>query len=242
MTASVLAGARRHKQSKISLMDQNMKKTNRISQIFSFSLIAATCCISVNAVPITGIEVSTIGGNYNATTHDYRTVGGPVNGATVRYDDSSSSQIIDAAFTLRTSVGGVVMANTISADGLTISYSGLGTILLKNTDDTVALSANLLSLSMQLTGGGLYSGTGQFAVTGGSLAADFGALGGIGSFGLSTRGGGTDFNHDFGGFVNVFLTAQLPGVPGVPDGGWTLSLLGISMLSLSAGYRKFACR
>jgi len=221
---------------------------SQVLQICSFPLITAVFCISANAVPIEEIEIGTIGGNYNGTTHRYQTSGDPFGGATVRYDDSSSTLFADASFKLNT----LAMAASISLDGLSISYIGSGSIVLREADldefdavpGALLLSANLTSLSMQLTGGGLYTGTGQFSVTGGSLASDFGATGGVGTFGLSTRGGGTDFNHDFGGFVNVFLSAALPGTPGtnVPDGGLTLSLLGMGLLSISAGYRKFVRR
>ena len=206
-----------------------MKKTLLNLALVGASLLALT---RVEAASITDINIQIVGAGYDP-------VGGFTMGGgtpfTIDYESDPSTLPVFGNFSLST----VGMASVIS--GNTISYTGAGSILLKQ--GLVDLfGATLQSLSMTLNAGGGFTGVGQFNNISESLVGDFTTSGGIANFGFSFNGTATSWTSGFGGLSSAILSAQSPSTPGtsVPDGGLTLSLLGISLLSISAGYRKFA--
>ncbi len=137
----------------------------------------------------------------------------------------------------------------MSPDGLTIDFSstngGVGSIALRESLPNFVLEDRLLGqfkdLSMTVVDPalGLFDGSGNFRVTGGSLAADFGDNGGLVTIGLTFQVP-ANFNS---GFIAVASTRLFPQVPnsGIPEPASLLTWIGLALAG-AVGYRRRALR
>jgi len=197
--------------------------------------LIAFCSLQARATSITSIDVGIVGAAFSPGG-SFTMAGGT--GITVHYESDPDASAFGAIFTLTTAG----MSSSLSGGGLTIDYTGLGAISLVSSLGN--LSADLVSLSMTLTGGGGFQGVGAFNVTSDTMTGGFGPVGGIANFGFSFNGVATSWTSPFGGIATAILSAPPPGTPGtsVPDNGTTLSLLGMGLLSIGAAYRRFVRR
>lgn len=181
---------------------------------------------SVEAVPITVIDVPMVGANYNNITKDFYISGRPSGIVQVIYDDGTMDSYSNIRFDLDT----YGLAAVISDDYLTATYTGYeGTVEIRdaNVDDNgYLLRGKLQSLRLEITDPdlGYFTGEGHFLVTGGSLMNDFGTEGGLATIGLSWNVPAS-FETPFAAMANTKLYPEAS----IPD-ATTLVLLGSAML------------
>ena len=202
--------------------------------ILAFGMLAWAS--SAMAALITDISVPTMGVTYNASTRDF-VVSGFSSTVGVRYEDLTQEAYF-GSFVL----GTTNMNSVISNQGKTITYTmgnNGGQINLQKIEAdysyTPLLIGSLESLEMTVINPvlGLFEGLGCFSVTGGSLASDFGANGGLASVGISFNMP-LDFYSSFAGIANTNLYPQASHVP-EPS---TILLLGSGLLGLVGYGRK----
>lgn len=170
--------------------------------------------------------------------------GQPSGDAMVFYADNTT-QAITTPLSFHLSTTG--LDSILLSGGQKIDYSssgGSGLLYLGKFGSPSSLEGELLSFSMEIIDplNGLFEGSGFFDVTGGSLASDFGASGGLASIGLSFRIP-ADFNSPFWSAVTTTLYSEETagvtadpsgggGVAAVPESGSTTIVLGLGLLFL----------
>jgi len=170
------------------------------------------------AVPIQSINANYLLGIFSPT-------GGTYGLGTLSINDSAQIVIEDIYDVQTTHPANAFMLNiSLSADnsagGITDGLFTNGTLVVNSL-----LSADVLSLQLTelYVNSGILAGKGTLQVTGGSLAADFGALGDIVQITFSvTPSSINDFSKEFSGISNISLTP-------VPE-PVTLMLLGLGGL------------
>ena len=182
---------------------------------------------SVEALPITVIDIPMVGANYNNITKDFYISGRPSGTVQVIHDNGTMDSYNNIRFDLDT----YGLDAVISGDFLTATYTGSGgTVEIRDAsvgpddpDFGYLLRGELQSLRLEITDPdlGYFVGEGDFLVTGGSLMDEFGTAGGLATIGLSWNVPAS-FETPFAAMANTKLYP-------IPD-ATTLLLLGSAML------------
>lgn len=179
-----------------------------------FSVIASASLIE----HVSSNSISTVfdAGTGEMTVSDTTTL-------TVRYADSTVTQIADTQFSMIAS-----LLSDNSAGGIAMGLFGDGSLNIADYNGVALLTGNISYIDLGEVGNnlGILSGYGEFNITGGSMMGDLPFLTGdlvqI-SFSITPRNI-SDFSQNFSGYSNVSL------VP-VPEPA-TIALLGLSSLAL----------
>ncbi len=197
------------------------------------STVYAASLIDEITIPITGANYDTSNGF---------TVSGRPNGiASIFYNDNRAPNPETNDFVIF-DLSAIGLNGVVSPDGSEINYTSSGSLgsmslLDGNNSFSTLLQGELTSLTLTTIDPsiGAFEGAGDFNVTGGSLAKDFGKIGGVKLIGISFRVP-TTFNTNFAALANTKLFPQTP-VP-LPNAAWA-GLLTVGVLSI---YRKELCR
>lgn len=220
--------------------NQKERVTGKFLRCVVVGLTILTLCLiaqSAKAIPITEISIPMGSAKYNIADHSF--VISTYTEVVVFYEGFNMEKYEDSMFALDTKG----LDWEVSPDNRTIKYDahgGAGKINLLDVSDMfnpiTLLAGELHGLQMTIVDPimGVFEGTGNFAVLGGSLASDFGDNGGLATIGI-TFNVPFDFSDSFTAMANTTLhpKASIPDVT-------TLVLLGSAMLIGSLFGRKKA--
>jgi hypothetical protein len=209
--------------------------------VTAFSLIAQ----SAKALPIIDeINIPITSATFNSFTGDFTISGRPTSQVSFFYNDGRqpNPETFPSTTVIIFDLSTIGLAHQISLDGSTIEYSSTGLFgdisLFDRTNLSSILEGELKSLTMTIIDPGLgaFEGSGSFDVTGGSLANDFGANGGLATIGISFTVP-ADFNNSFAALANTKLFPDPP-TASIPDAS-IMWLLGPAFIVLGVlGRRK----
>lgn len=205
--------------------------------------VLAVMAPGARALPlISEIDIPITGASYNASTGDLSLSGRPASDVSVFYDDGRSPNPVTYGFTIF-DLNTTGLDSAVSGDGMRIEYAssgGLGNMTLLDGDDgfSILLSADLVSLEMTVLdpGIGAIAGSGAFEITGGSLADDFGLVGGLTTLGLSFTVP-ADFDSSFSALANMALRSSGADSPPLPEPAAAI-VFGLGMILVARSVRR----
>lgn len=191
------------------MLKRNLPQLGTVGALLASALLLLATQ-TASAATIDEIDIPITGATYNVANGDFTISGRPSSDVAVFYNDGSTPNPVRYGFVIF-NLSTIGMDSTVSADGSSIQYDAngsVGDLSMLDGDDgfSVLFQAELVSLSLDIIDAGLgaFAGSGSFLVSGGSLADDFGAEGGVTSIGISFTVP-VDFNSSFAALANIQL-------------------------------------